>query len=256
MHPKLSDRPKRLIHRLSHLLERTGAYAQGKGYGTSTIEQEVKQVHRLLVRRPKLAVDIGGNVGDYTAELLRRTPDLEVHVFEPSRINIERLSVRFAGQARIKILPVAVSDSAGAATLYANEPGSGLGTLAQRNLTHFNIVLDHTETIQTMRFEDYWRRELREQPVDIVKIDIEGHELTALAGFGDAIHAIGVLQFEFGGCNIDTRTFFQDFWYFFAGRNFDIFRITPLGLERIERYRESEESFSATNFIALNRAAS
>jgi len=254
MRLKFAHHPQRLIHRLSHMLERTGAYAQGKGYGTSTIEQEVKLVHRLLARRPTLAVDIGGNVGDYTAELLRRTPDLEVHVFEPSRINVEKLSTRFAGHARIKILPVAVSNTAGAATLYSNEPGSGLGTLAQRKLTHFNIVLDHAETIQTVRFDDYWRRELRTQPIDIVKLDIEGHELTALEGFGDAIHAISALQFEFGGCNIDTRTFFQDFWYFFAGRNFDIFRITPLGLEAIECYRETEESFSVTNFIAVNRA--
>jgi hypothetical protein len=48
----------------------------------------------------------------------------------------------------------------------------------------------------------------------MVKMDIEGHELTALKGFGAALDVARVLQFEFGGCNIDSRTYFQDFWYF------------------------------------------
>jgi hypothetical protein len=35
--------------------------------------------------------------------------------------------------------------------------------------------------------------------------------------------------------------------------DFDVYRITPLGLECIERYRESDEAFLVTNFVAANR---
>ncbi|WP_445778772.1 hypothetical protein [Shewanella sp.] len=45
----------------------------------------------------------------------------------------------------------------------------------------------------------------------MIKIDIEGHELSVLKVFGAAIEATKVIQFEFGDCNIDTRTYFQDF---------------------------------------------
>jgi hypothetical protein len=86
----------------------------------------------------------------------------------------------------------------------------------------------------------------------MVKIDIEGHELSALRGFGSALDSTRVLQFEFGGTDIDTRTFFQDFWYFFRDRNFDLYRITPLGAQKITRYQESDEYFSITNYIASN----
>ena len=86
----------------------------------------------------------------------------------------------------------------------------------------------------------------------MVKIDVEGHELTALKGFGNALNATRVLQFEFGGCNIDTRTYFQDFWYFFKGQDFEIYRITPVGAEKITRYNERDEFFSTTNYIAVN----
>jgi len=64
--------------------------------------------------------------------------------------------------------------------------------------------------------------------------------------------SIDLVAFEFGGCNIDTRTFFQDFWYFFREVHFRIFRITPSGyLYPIESYKEIYEQFRTTNFIAI-----
>jgi hypothetical protein len=54
----------------------------------------------------------------------------------------------------------------------------------------------------------------------------------------------------FGGCNIDTRTFFQDFWYFFMEQNFRIWRITPSGIFQVKSYSEYDESFVTTNYIA------
>jgi hypothetical protein len=60
-----------------------------------------------------------------------------------------------------------------------------------------------------------------------------------------------IVQFEFGGSNIDTRTFFQDYWYLFTDLNFAIFRISPKGLIRINAYAETDETFSTTNYIAI-----
>jgi FkbM family methyltransferase len=213
----------------------------------------VRQVRRLLGRTPGLAVDIGGNIGDYSAELRKAAPELEIHVFEPSRTNLDRLTRRFGGDPRVTVVPSGVSNSSGTATLYANEPGSGLGSLTRRNLAHFDIAFDHAEPVSVIRFEDYWTQRLGRRDLDIVKIDIEGHELAALDGFGDAIRATRVLQFEFGGSNIDTRTYFQDFWYFFRRFEFDLYRITPFGLAYVDRYREVDETFLVTNYVAVNR---
>jgi FkbM family methyltransferase len=241
------------LFKLINRFERIAAYAQGKGYGAATVEQEARLLQSLLQTQPKLAIDIGGNVGNYTAELRKRNPLLEIHTFEPSVINIEKLTARFKNDNLIRLVPLALSDEAGSATLFSNEPGSGLASLTRRKLEHFNIAFDTTETINTVRFEDYWKTTLQSRQLDMVKIDIEGHELTALKGFGSALHVAKVIQFEFGGCNIDTRTYFQDFWYFFKERNFDIYRITPLGAEKITRYKESDEYFTTTNYIAAKR---
>jgi FkbM family methyltransferase len=238
------------LFKLINGLERIAAYAQGKGYGRATMEQEVRLLQGLLQTQPKLAIDIGGNIGNYTAELRKRNPSLEIHTFEPSATNIEKLTSRFKDDILVTLVPLALSDEAGSATLFSNEPGSGLGSLTKRKLEHFNIPFETKETISTIRFEDYWKTALQSRELDMVKIDIEGHELTALKGFGRALEVTKVLQFEFGGCNIDTRTYFQDFWYFFKERNFDTYRITPLGAQRITRYKESDEYFATTNFIA------
>jgi FkbM family methyltransferase len=239
--------------KLVNRIERVAARAQGKGNGATTIKHEIRLVQQLLRFKPRLAVDIGGNVGEYTAELRRNNPNLEIHTFEPSATNIEKLKMRFKDQSLVTLVPLALSDMSGSATLFSNKPGSGLGSLTKRNLEHFNIPFDNKETINTLRFEDYWKTQLTSRQIDVVKLDIEGHELAALKGFGDAVEATRVLQFEFGGCNIDTRTYFQDFWYFFQERKFHIYRITPFGAEAITRYRESEEFFSTTNYIAVNQ---
>lgn len=140
----------------------------------------------------------------------------------------------------IKIEQSAVSSVVGGATLYSNEDGSGLAPLIKRRLDHLGIDFDNMENIQIIRFEDYWKANLNSQHIDICKIDIDGHELDALLGFGEAINQISVIQFEFGGCNIDTRTFFQDFWYFFQDNGFDIYRVSPIGLIKVKKYNERD----------------
>jgi FkbM family methyltransferase len=247
--------PRKLFFSLLRFVERLAAYGQGKGYGAATISQEIAAVATRLDSAPALAVDIGANVGEYTSALRSRFENLEIHVFEPSAVNVEKLRVRFAGDPRIRLNPVAVSGIEGTATLFSNEPGSGLASLKKRRLDHFGMRFDCAEEVHVIRFEDYWRDELASRTVDIAKLDIEGHELDALKGFGAALASTRVIQLEFGGCNIDTRTYFQDFFYFFREHAFELYRITPLGVEPIDHYREADEFFSTTNFIAVNQAS-
>lgn len=242
-----------MIFKVAAIIEKRSAGFQGKGYGGKTVALEVRSCAKLLRRAPTLAVDIGGNIGDYTAALRATFPALEIHTFEPSSTNVEKLKRRFASDPSITIVQRAVSNDSGLATLFSDSPGSGLGSLTKRNLDHVAVPFDAEETVRTVRFEDYWRDALAQRAIDLVKMDIEGHELAALQGFGKAIAAIGVIQFEFGGCNIDTRTYFKDFWQFFGDHGFDLYRIAPWGLDRIRRYRENEECFLATNFLAANR---
>lgn len=234
-------------------LERFAARSQGKGYGAATIAREVALATRFLKTAPELAVDIGANLGDYTAELRQRFPNLRIYAFEPSATNCAHLRERFRKDANVTVVPLAAAESTGTATLFTDSPGSALASLSKRRLQHLDIDLSAEETIQTTRFEDYWKSQLHECPVDLVKMDVEGHELAVLRGFGAALENVRVCQFEFGGANIDTRTFLQDFWYLFHEHGFAIYRISPLGAQAITRYRQCDETFSTTNFFAVNQ---
>jgi FkbM family methyltransferase len=243
------------LYKILSFIERVFQYCQGKGYGTSSVDSEVRSIKKLLRldKSVEVVVDIGGNIGDYTESFLKIFPEAEVHIFEPQRLNIEKLKLRFLGQENIKIQQLGISNKNDTMVLYSNKNGSGLASLSKRKLDHFGIDFDLEEKVEIIRFEDYWINSLNKREIDVLKMDIEGHELFALEGLGRAINHIKAIQFEFGGANIDTKTFFQDFWYFFVQNNYDLFRITPFGAQRIHNYKEQDEFFSTTNFIAIRR---
>ena len=77
--------------------------------------------------------------------------------------------------------------------------------------------------------------------------------MAVLEGCGDAMGKIRCVQFEFGGCHIDARIYFQDFWYFLKERDFDVYRISQPGLIRVRKYSQNCERFIFANYIAVNR---
>ncbi|MFL0658640.1 FkbM family methyltransferase [Cylindrospermopsis raciborskii UAM/DH-MRr] len=245
-----------LLYKSAYILEKLSAFAQGKGYGSRSIRQEIAVAKKLMqsLKPELLMIDIGGNIGDYTYQLRKGFKQAEVHIFEPSIVNVNKLSQRFKGDPLVILNPVGVSNCEGSFLLYSNEQGSGIASLSKRRLDHFDISFDFSEQIQTICFENYWINQLNRKRINLVKLDIEGHELDALRGFGSAIWATELIQFEFGGCNLDTHTTFQDFFYFFKEHNYEIYRITPFGSEKISKYREIDEFYSTTNFIARNRS--
>jgi hypothetical protein len=57
-------------------------------------------------------------------------------------------------------------------------------------------------------------------------------------GRGSSIRKTRCVQFEFGGCNLDTRASFQTSHHFLARHRFDPYRITSIGPMPISKYRE------------------
>jgi FkbM family methyltransferase len=239
-----------MLSKILYLIEWRIRLLQGKGWGSATIKQEFSNASSIIDMAPSLCIDIGGSKGLYTEEILSKYPKCKVIVFEPCKSNSNLMNSKFSENENVIIEQKAVSNIVGETTLYSDSDGSGLASLTKRRLDHFDIAFDNSEHVEVIRFEDYWKNQLGSANIDFVKIDIEGHELDALNGFGEAINSIDVIQFEFGGCNIDTRTFWQDFWYFFTENNFELYRISLFGKMKITKYRELDESFTTTNFLA------
>ena len=225
----------------------------GIGYGSGSIKKEVESVKK-LIGEGRVFVDCGGNIGKYSSEILRVFPNSNIHIFEPSKHNVQILNSKFKDEKNIIVNGVGLSNINEESTLFSDESGSGLGSLTKRRLDHFSIDFDFKEKIKLVRLDEYWNKNIKSEFIDLVKIDVEGHEIQVLEGLGEKIKNVKSIQFEFGGCNIDTKTYFQDFWYFFKDHNFTIFRISPIGIIEINKYRELYESFTTTNFICINNS--
>jgi FkbM family methyltransferase len=185
--------------------------------------------------------------------VLQTLPKSTVHSFEPSGAAFAKLASTVAGNPRVSVHQLALSDTDGDAILYSNEPGSPLSSLTNRRLDHFGLDFSCQEVVHTNRLES-WARALGISAVDVLKLDVEGHELQVLGGSEQFLDSMRVIQFEFGGCNIDTKTYFQDFWYLLTAAGFHIHRLGPAGLRAVDRYSERDEVFITTNYFASRGA--
>ena len=226
----------------------------GKGFGSFTVNKEVSHAYRLLKKNSRVVVDIGANEGNYTRALRYYFPNADIYVFEPSRYNFTKLETLFLTDKQIYLHNCALGDLNEVRNLYFDVPGSGIASLTQRDLSHTKSSLANSESVEVKRFEQVMSDKRNQYDIiDFVKIDVEGHELAVLNGMGALVFKCRLIQFEFGGANLDTRTIFKDFYHFFTSKNFILYRISPIGLIRIHIYSEFLEHYRTTNYLALNQ---
>jgi FkbM family methyltransferase len=226
---------------------------QGKGYGSTSLKNEVKATKKFV--KGGVFFDVGANKGLYTKEILTQYAHTttEIHLFEPSK-ELTAKYLNFADN-RVRVNNFALSNSTGTGLLYKVPGNSGLNSLTKRRLDHFDVTMDEVEEINTITLDDYTEK-YNIKFIDLIKIDVEGHELDVLKGADRNLkeNRIRCIQFEFGGCNIDTKIFFQNFWYLLNNQyNFQIFRIAPFGIKQIKKYTELDEIFLTTNFLAIKQ---
>ena len=244
--------PQLLSSELIYLTQTELFLKQGYGWGTSTVSHEIKAVANFLdsaTAKSPTIFDIGANIGDYSKAALNLFPNSTIVCFEPNEKNSKTLMDQFTSFSNVKIVGCAVGKENGRGLLFADYNGGPLGSLTKRNLSHMNIDFSDIEEIEIITLDD-WSRINNIHP-DIIKIDVEGHELDVLWGGIETVKSSQVVQFEFGGANIDTRTYFLDFFNYFKAIGFIIYVITPRGTKLISAYSERCEFFSTTNFIAV-----
>jgi FkbM family methyltransferase len=229
--------------------------AQGKGWGATSLKAEIKALTKIatsLGLRDVVALDVGANKGEWSLALIKAIPDSTIHAFEPSTKAFEFLSQNTKKFKQITLYQLALSDQNSSASIYFDEEGSGQASLVNRRLDHFGSNWEKSEVVEVTTLDNWISKNPSVKP-NILKLDVEGFELAALKGATETLQFIKVVQFEFGGTSIDTKVFFQDFWYFFKDINFALYRFGPRGLQPIDRYSEQDESFSVTNFFAIRK---
>jgi FkbM family methyltransferase len=264
----MSKLTRKLVRSLGHRLGRLLSFEQAsliaeailetKGFGSGSDVQSSGEVCVFdLLREAPVVFDVGGHVGDYTEALLRVRPASRVFVFEPSNSHFRLLQRRLGDRANVVLEKIGLGARSCELPLYKIGDVSGTASLTRRRLDHLGVVMDIVESVAVRTLDEIVSQHSIES-IDLLKIDVEGHELDVLNGAKKTFseNRIKRVQFEFGGCNLDTRTTLQDFFYFFQERGFAMALVQPSGkLEPLPRYHEFLEQYRTANYLAAPSAA-
>ena len=235
-------------------------YLMGIGAGTFGVNSGeqvlVEQLKRRAVSGMPLSVfDVGANRGQFLG-LLRAGLDgfsFSVHAFEPGQAAFASLSQAAGDLPDVILNNLGLGSHSGEVALYADHPGSTLASLSKRSLGHLGIPFEYVEKIHLDTLDAYCAR-VGVEKIDLLKLDVEGHELDVLQGGREmfARRRVSLVSFEFGGANLDARTCLRDFFNFFTQAGLHaMYRITPTGLlAPLGAYSESYEQYNTTNYLA------
>jgi len=237
------------------------AFLLGKGSGAGWDSAgEAAALKSVSPNGPLTIFDVGANDGTWAVQLakLLGRPDNRFFLFECAPYCYDGLDKRWAQIPNPLLEKCAISDMIGTATLHMPTRGSGLASLHARGdkcvvQEQYETIVVDTTTLDAMAEKHGIDR------IHILKMDIEGHELAALHGAERLLTEgrIDAIQFEFGSANVNSRTFFRDFWSLLSERyGYSINRILPGGrLLPVRSYYEDLEYFrGATNYLATSGA--
>lgn len=198
--------------------------------------------------------DVGAYYGDYALLALKIfTKKIKIFSFEPSSFAFTILNQTIQ-EKRLQKIICTFNFGYGASNekLILNTSGIGASIASVYNLKNpnnkFKDELRQEIIIKTI---DEFCLENNINQIDYLKIDVEGHEFQVLLGAKKMIEnrKINFIQFEFGECHIDSRTFFRDFYYYLTP-NYQIYRIVSNGLISIKNYSTELEVFDTINYLA------
>ena len=205
-----------------------------------------------IIKPDMKIVDIGANIGLYTIWMAKRIQDGgEVIALEPSSREFKRLeqNIILNDLDNVTMLKTGASDSRRSGKLHiSNDNEPGLNTLGE--ITYSNIDEIAIEDIALNKVDNILS-DLKIGHVDIIKIDVEGHEYFALQGMEDTLkrdHPILIL--EINEESLDKQNcsasqifrFLQDLGYHLMA--FDLVTGSPISIK-------SDDSWYGNNLVCV-----
>jgi FkbM family methyltransferase len=221
----------------------------GSGVGDEDIYRTIERVRYESNKDEYIIFDCGAHVGGLSS-MLARIDGAKVYAFEPLKQNYELLVENTRELGNVLCYKFAISQcEIGMESFHYDKAHTALSSLIKRNTQHHNFDMNQIEQVPATSLQ-YFCTQNNIEAIDMLKLDIEGAEFSVLQHSIEMVakKKIKNIIFEFGGTNIDSRTFFQDFWYLLKDHCY-FYRITPSGFQLISEYHERHENFQTTNFL-------
>ena len=146
-----------------------------------------------------VVVEAGAHVGFDTVAMSRRWPDGHIHAVEPVPELFEQLSARVARRHNVTCYPVALGVAVGAAKLYvsggASDASSSLSRPKQHLADHPDVTFPKEIAIETTTL-DAWAKASHVSHVDLLWLDLQGHELEAIRSAPGILETVRAIYTE------------------------------------------------------------
>ena len=162
------------------------------GYDLQKTSDPFQDQRRLLSGvAVRTVFDVGANVGAVTRALHECFPESMIHSFEPFPESFESLCAKFRGEPWFKPVRAAVSDRSGRQTLYVNRKSTSNSLLpaatgAEDWVSPRKIANVTTARVEVTTIDEYCRQEAIDE-IHVLKMDIQGGEMTALRGAAEML---------------------------------------------------------------------
>ncbi|MFN5514704.1 MAG: FkbM family methyltransferase [Cyanobacteriota bacterium] len=208
----------------------------------------------VITKKEPVFFDVGANIGDYTASLLKSFPKAKIYAFEPHPQNFSALQANVPLN-QVKCYNLAVGETRGKLELYdrADRDGSSHASLHKAVISdiHKQGIVTLPVSVETL---DEFCAEQGITEIDFLKIDTEGNELSVLLGAKDLLknRKIKYISFEFNEMNVVSRVFLRDFKNLLL--DFDLYRLLPNNLLPLDTSPLLTELFAYQNLLAVPKS--
>jgi FkbM family methyltransferase len=244
----LSYIPHAIAKKIIRLLMESQGLGSGARVQTSGELNAIRHSFRRKKGNALTIFDVGANRGEYSIALSGLFPTARIYAFEPSPNTFKLLVNEVSGVSQIDAVNIGFGNENETTSLYKENSIARIASLTELEVTNSEF----TERVRIRRLDDYLK-DAEIQRIDLLKIDVEGHEWDVLQGAISTLKSGKVfsIQFEFGEFNIDTRILFRTIFRFLKEAGYTVFLIQPHGLARIDSYEIIYEYFASTNFLAV-----
>jgi FkbM family methyltransferase len=170
-----------------------------------SLDSETNGEYWLLDNLPPkpVVLDVGFNTGDFTAEILSRSPEAQVFAFDPARAAERAFKARFGSNPRVSFVASALSDQPGQFEFHDYD--NMCSSLARRSDAGAEAST-YKVNVETLCG---WFERSGLDRIDFLKIDAEGFDANVIAGALPLLKAgkIGVIMFEYANGWINNKRF-------------------------------------------------
>jgi len=162
-----------------------------------------------MPQKVQRVIDVGANLGQTIDEYLKVNHSCEIIAFEPNPSLFTNLKKRYQKNTNVILEPLGISDEIGTKTFYENifhstssfEPLDQDSEYLQRKAKVLGVspdqIIKASYPVEITTLSHYINHSVS-GPIDVLKIDTEGHELACLHGlFSEPLrHSIEFIQLE------------------------------------------------------------